>query len=96
MGRFFSVPPNLQHLPCVPLPFLQRYASREPDDVHTQYLVMPSTIQRDEGVVVVWEMGKWTVHILNPKHLASSRMYEFPKQQPAQVNGEDWRDDPLL
>ncbi|KAG1733388.1 cytochrome P450 [Suillus paluster] len=63
---FFSHPTCAIYLiPLVSL--LRSYASRESDDVRIKRLIMPFANQHSEGVVVVWAMGKWTVHILDLK-----------------------------
>ncbi|KAH7905603.1 cytochrome P450 [Hygrophoropsis aurantiaca] len=84
--RAFAVPSSLRHLPCVPLlPLLWSYLSREPDDVRIKRLIMPFADDSSEGVVVVWAMGKWMVHVLDYKLFiqVSGNMVDFQKQRPA-------------
>ncbi|KAH7921652.1 cytochrome P450 [Leucogyrophana mollusca] len=84
--HLFAIPSNLRHLPSVPLlPLLRSYLSREPDDVRIKRLIMPFADDLSEGVVVVWAMGKWMVHILDSKLFmqVSGNMVDFPKQRPA-------------
>ncbi|KIJ63828.1 hypothetical protein HYDPIDRAFT_91894 [Hydnomerulius pinastri MD-312] len=84
--RLFTPPRSIRHLPRVPiLPLLRSYFLREPNDVQFQRLIMPFVNEKSEGVVVVWAMGKWMIHILDPKLFAqvSSAIHDFPKEQAA-------------
>ncbi|KAH7930352.1 hypothetical protein BV22DRAFT_74870 [Leucogyrophana mollusca] len=64
----FSVPAHLRHLPVVPLiPLLRSYASREADDVRIRRLILPFANKESNGVVLVWAMGIWMVHVIDPK-----------------------------
>ncbi|KAH7929246.1 cytochrome P450 [Leucogyrophana mollusca] len=66
--RLLAVPAHLRHLPVVPIiPLIRSYVSREPDDVRIRRLILPFANQQSEGMVVVWAMGTWMIHIIDPK-----------------------------
>ena len=65
---FFTVPAHLRHLPCVPiLPLLKSYLTGEVEDTRIRRLVLPFANEKGEGVVLVWALGRWMVHILDEK-----------------------------
>lgn len=64
----FTVPSHLRHLPCVPmLPLLKSYLSGEVEDVRIKRLILPFANEKHEGVVLVWALGRWMVHIVDEK-----------------------------
>ena len=64
----FTVPAHLRHLPCVPIfPLLKSYLTGEVEDTRIKRLVLPFANERKEGVVLVWALGRWMVHILDEK-----------------------------
>ncbi|KAJ7680009.1 cytochrome P450 [Mycena rosella] len=64
--RLFLVPSGLRHLPRVPIfPLLKSYLAMEPEDMPIRNLILPFANDRQEGVVLVWVLGKWMVHILD-------------------------------
>lgn len=64
--RLFVVPSGLQHLPRVPIfPLLKSYLSMEPEDNRIRNLILPFANDQQEGVVLVWVLGRWMVHILD-------------------------------
>ena len=64
----FTVPAHLRHLPCVPIfPLLKSYLTGEVEDTRIRRLVLPFANDRKEGVVLVWALGRWMVHILDEK-----------------------------
>lgn len=66
--RFFTVPAHLRHLPCVPIfPLLKSYLSGEVEDVRLRRLILPFANEKGEGVVLVWALGRWMVHLLDEK-----------------------------
>ncbi|KAH7883400.1 cytochrome P450 [Phlebopus sp. FC_14] len=71
LHRTVTPPRAIRHLPCVPiLPLLRSYLLREPDDVRFQRLIMPFADEKGEGVVVVWTLGLWMIHIIDRKLFA--------------------------
>lgn len=65
--RALSVPADIRHLPRVPiLPLLWSYLTVEIEDRRFERLILPFA-ERGEGVVVVWALGRWMIHILDPK-----------------------------
>jgi len=68
VSGFFTVPAHLRHLPCVPIfPLLKSYLSGEVEDTRIKRLILPYANERGEGVVLVWALGRWMVHILDEK-----------------------------
>ncbi|KAJ7909030.1 cytochrome P450 [Mycena leptocephala] len=64
--RLFVVPSGLQHLPRVSIfPLLKSYLSMEPEDIRIRNLILPFANDQQEGVVLVWVLGRWMVHILD-------------------------------
>ncbi|TFK35801.1 cytochrome P450 [Crucibulum laeve] len=66
--RLFYPPAALHHLPCVPiLPLLLSYARKESDDIRIKNLILPYALSKGEGIVLVYAIGMWVVHILDIK-----------------------------
>lgn len=64
----FTVPAHLRHLPSVPIfPLLKSYLTGEVEDTRIRRLILPFASERKEGVVLVWALGRWMVHILDEK-----------------------------
>ena len=60
-----AVPSGLRHLPRVsPYATMWSYAIRESVDSRVKRLIMPFA-ERGEGVVLVYMLGKWGVHVLD-------------------------------
>lgn len=60
-----AVPTDLRHLPKVsPYATIWSYAQREPVDRRVKRLILPFA-ERGEGVVLVYMLGKWGVHVLD-------------------------------
>ncbi|KAH7927491.1 cytochrome P450 [Leucogyrophana mollusca] len=81
----FTVPSHLRHLPRVPIfPLLISYLSGEVEDVRIKRLILPYANERGEGLVLVWALGRWMIHILDYKLAAqmSDNMNLFPKELP--------------
>ncbi|KAI0346712.1 cytochrome P450 [Trametopsis cervina] len=82
---FVIVPPELRHLPRVPvLPLLWSYLTVEAEDKRLRRLVLPFLNEKGEEVVLVWALGRWMVHILDHK-LATEVFADidrFPKEDP--------------
>ena len=65
--KAFRVPAELRHLPRVSIVrLLVSYLTVEEENHRIQRLLMPFA-QRGHGVVVVWALGRWMVHILDEK-----------------------------
>lgn len=68
VSGFFTVPAHLRHLPCVPIfPLLKSYFSGEVEDTRIRRLILPFANEKKEGVVLVWALGRWMVHIIDEK-----------------------------
>ncbi|KAJ7183646.1 cytochrome P450 [Mycena filopes] len=83
--RLFIVPSGLRHLPRVPiLPLLRSYLAMEPEDTRIRNLILPFANDRQEGVVLVWVLGRWMVHILDPQiaRQLSDDLALYPKEKP--------------
>lgn len=83
--QLFTVPSHLRHLPRVPIfPLLVSYLSGEVEDVRIKRLILPYANERDEGLVLVWALGRWMIHILD--HRLAVEMTEdlvlYPKELP--------------
>lgn len=66
-NRLLTPPAELAHLPRVPvLPLLWSYFTGEVEDVRIKRLFMPFA-ERGEGVVLVYALGRWIVHVLDEK-----------------------------
>lgn len=60
-----AVPSELRHLPRVsPFATIWSYVLREPVDSRVRRLILPFA-RRGEGVVLVYMLGKWGVHVLD-------------------------------
>ena len=65
--KAFRVPAELRHLPRVSIVrLLISYLTVEEENHRIQRLLMPFA-QRGHGLVVVWALGRWMVHILDEK-----------------------------
>jgi hypothetical protein len=63
---FIVVPPTLAHLPRAPLiPIFLSVLRGEPDDVRYKQLLLPLLDDSEHGVVLVWMLGRWIVHVLD-------------------------------
>lgn len=72
----FMPPAELQHLPRAPiLPLLWSYACGEVEDVRIKRLLLPFSNEKGEGVVLVYALGRWIVHVLD--HQVSYYSYIF-------------------
>ena len=61
-----AVPQELRHLPRVsPYATIWSYAIRESVDLRVRRLILPFA-RRGDGVVLVYMLGKWGVHVLDP------------------------------
>ncbi|KAK1236607.1 hypothetical protein PQX77_000159 [Marasmius sp. AFHP31] len=81
----FTPPAELQHLPRVPiLPLLWSYAKGEVEDVRIKKLIVPFANEKNEGVVVVYALGRWIVHVLDHKigRDLSADIDTWPKEEP--------------
>lgn len=66
--RKFICPRHLRHLPRVPLlPTLYSLLSGETEDRRVHRLVLPLAAQNGHGLIVVWALGDWYVHIVDHK-----------------------------
>jgi hypothetical protein len=66
LHAFISVPAQLAHLPRAPLlPLLKSYLRNEPDDVRYRALILPMLDRDGHGIVLVWMLGRWIVHVLD-------------------------------
>lgn len=62
----FTPPAELRHLPRAPiLPLLWSYASGEVEDVRIKRLLLPFANKQGEGLVLVYALGRWIVHVLD-------------------------------
>jgi hypothetical protein len=60
-----AVPSELRHLPRLsPYATIWSYARREPVDRRVKRHILPFA-ERGEGVVLVYMLGKWGVHVLD-------------------------------
>jgi hypothetical protein len=74
VSRFFTPPVHLRHLPRVSiLPLLKSYLWGEVEDIRIRRLILPFANQKGEGVVLVWALGRWMVHILDEKVFLAPR-----------------------
>jgi hypothetical protein len=68
LHAFIAVPSELSHLPRAPLlPILKSYLRGEPDDVRYRRYILPLLDEAGHGVVLVWVLGRWMVHVLDWK-----------------------------
>lgn len=68
----FRCPKHLRHLPQVPLiPTIISFVSGETEERRVQRLLLPTARRYDSGVVVLWALGDWYVHIVDYKVHAS-------------------------
>ncbi|TFY60465.1 hypothetical protein EVG20_g7409 [Dentipellis fragilis] len=85
LRQFFLVPSELRHLPRVSVPrLLLSYLTGEVENERLRRLVLPFASERGEGVVLVWALGRWMVHILDPNlaRIMSDNIDLFPKEAP--------------
>jgi cytochrome P450 len=77
-----AVPAELRHLPKVsPYATIWSYARRESVDSRVRRLILPFA-RRGEGVVLVYMLGKWGVHVLDANLVKTvcQDMERFPKK----------------
>jgi hypothetical protein len=61
-----AVPSELAHLPRAPfIPILLSFLRGEPDDVRYRQQILPLLDEQGHGVVLVWMLGRWIVHVLD-------------------------------
>ncbi|KAI0358041.1 cytochrome P450 [Trametes cingulata] len=66
--RLLQVPPQLRHIPKVPLwPLIRSYLSGEVEEQRVRRLVLPFAKRMNTDVVVVFCLGDWMVQVLEPK-----------------------------
>ncbi|TFY79240.1 hypothetical protein EWM64_g4773 [Hericium alpestre] len=83
--RALTPPPNLRHLPKVPLiPLLWSYFSGEVEDVRIKRLILPFAKEGTEGAVLVYAFGRWIVHVIDHKIVKdlSANIALWPKEEP--------------
>ncbi|KAI0029801.1 cytochrome P450 [Vararia minispora EC-137] len=76
---------ELWHLPRVPiLPLLVSYIKAEPEDKRIRRLILPFVNNHGHGLVLVWALGRWMVHIINEELGAEvfGDIHRFPKEDP--------------
>ncbi|RDB23781.1 Docosahexaenoic acid omega-hydroxylase CYP4F3 [Hypsizygus marmoreus] len=82
MQYLLAVPAELRHLPKVsPYLTIWSYARRESVDSRVRRLILPFA-KRGEGVVLVYMLGKWGVHVLDANLVKTvcQDMERFPKK----------------
>lgn len=68
INKLLTPPPELRHLPRVSvLPLLWSYITGEVEDARIKRLIVPVANKTDEGVVLVYALGRWIVHVLDHK-----------------------------
>lgn len=80
-----TVPSHLRHLPRVPIfPLLLSYLSGEVEDVRIKRLILPYANEKGEGLVLVWALGRWMIHILDHKLAVemAENLLLYPKELP--------------
>ncbi|KAG1863014.1 cytochrome P450 [Suillus tomentosus] len=91
--RLSTVPSHLRHLPRVPIfPLLISYLSGEVEDVRIKRLILPYANERGEGLVLVWALGRWMVHIID--HKLAIEMLDNPLLYPKELPSDGlllWR-----
>ena len=67
LSKWAFIPPaELNHLPKVPiLALLWSYASGEVEEARIKRLILPFANEKGEGVVLVYSLGRWIVHVLD-------------------------------
>jgi hypothetical protein len=74
INRLLTPPPELRHLPRLSvLPILWSYITGEVEDARIKRLIIPFANKTDEGVVLVYALGRWIVHILDHKVFIDSK-----------------------
>ncbi|KAF9463621.1 cytochrome P450 [Collybia nuda] len=79
---YIAVPAQLAHLPRVsPFATMWSYARKESVDRRVKRLILPFA-ERGEPVVLVYMLGKWGVHVLDPDlvRMICHDMVKFPKK----------------
>ncbi|KAG2032475.1 cytochrome P450 [Suillus americanus] len=83
--QLFTVPSHLRHLPRVPIfLLLVSYLSGEVEDVRIKRLILPYANEKGEGLVLVWVLGRWIIHILDHKLAVemTENLLLYPKELP--------------
>ncbi|EJF58701.1 cytochrome P450 [Dichomitus squalens LYAD-421 SS1] len=66
--RWVSVPPELSHIPQVPiLPLLHSYLSGEVEEQRVKRVILPFAQKSRSNVVLLFCFGEWMVHVLDAK-----------------------------
>ncbi|RPD54278.1 cytochrome P450 [Lentinus tigrinus ALCF2SS1-7] len=66
--RWTSVPPDLRHIPKVPIwPLIWSYLSGEVEERRIKRIILPFARKADADVVLVFVLGQWMVHVLDAK-----------------------------
>ena len=74
INKLLTPPPELRHLPRVSvLPLLWSYITGEVEDARIKRLIVPFANKADEGVVLVYALGRWIVHVLDHKVFFNSK-----------------------
>lgn len=79
---FLAVPSELRHLPKLsPFATIWSYVIRESVDARVKRLIVPFA-RRGEGVVLVYMLGKWGVHVIDPNLVRAvcADVERFPKK----------------
>jgi hypothetical protein len=61
-----AIPSELSHLPRAPIiPVFLSFIRGEPEDTRYRQQILPLLDHSDHGVVLVWMLGRWIVHVLD-------------------------------
>ncbi|TFK38345.1 cytochrome P450 [Crucibulum laeve] len=85
INYLLTPPAELRHLPCVPvIPLLWSFISGETENSRIKRLLLPFMQDEGEGAVLVYALGRWMVHILDPKIFkeVSDDLNQWPKEAP--------------
>ncbi len=66
--RWVRVPPELRHIPKVPiLPLLHSYLSGEVEEQRVKRVLLPFARKARSNVVLVFCLGEWMIHVMDAK-----------------------------
>ncbi|KAI0793858.1 cytochrome P450 [Fomes fomentarius] len=66
--RWVRVPPELRHIPKVPiLPLLHSYLSGEVEEQRVKRVLLPFARKARSNVVLVFCLGEWMIHVIDAK-----------------------------
>ncbi|KAI0029802.1 cytochrome P450 [Vararia minispora EC-137] len=88
----FCLPEELRKKPRVPvIPTFLSFLAGETEDVRTRRLILRTAQQHDSGLVIMWALGSWYVHVVDSELGKRLMEHKTVRKQPARAEMLFWR-----